>query len=110
FGSFLRTSLEGALGTLSGRVTTSRLSAMPSGRLILQLRSETTSGGAVGLWPTPTATANHGCPSMRKWPSYSRLQDDGGISPSRWEWMMGYPESHTECERSETPSAPTRPK
>jgi hypothetical protein len=94
-GSCLRTSLATGLSMLSGRAVTSKIVTMPSGRSMLQLRSATTSGGASGLWPTPTAKANHDAPSMRKWPAYARQQDDGGISPSRWEWMMGYGPGHT---------------
>lgn len=30
------------------------------------------------LWPTPTAKANHFAPYMRRWPAYSRLQDEIG--------------------------------
>jgi hypothetical protein len=104
FGSSLKTCLELGLSTLIGRAVTSKVSAMPSGRLMLQLRSETTSGVGYGLWPTPTATANHNAPSMRKWPSYARQQDAGGISPSRWEWMMGFPIGHTAFTRWATRS------
>lgn len=97
FGLFLKTCLVEGLSISTGRATTSNTSVMPSGRLMLRLRSETTSGGASGLWPTPTAKANHDAPSMNKWPAYARLRRDGGSSPSRWEWMLGYPEGWTAC-------------
>jgi hypothetical protein len=63
-----------------------------------------TTARASTLLPTPTETANHCAPSMRKWPGYARLQDSGGISPTRWEWMMGYPHGWTDCTRLATPS------
>ena len=109
-GSCLKTFLARALFILSGRVVISEITTMPSGRSILRLRSETMSGGASGLWPTPTAKANHNSPSMRKWPAYRRLQDNGGASPSRWEWMMGYPAGWTVSEQSETQSNRRSPK
>lgn len=107
-GSFLKTSLAMSLTTLSGRVVTSKVSVTRHGRSILELRSATTFGGASGLWPTPTAKANHNAPSMRKWPAYARLQKDGGAFPSRWEWMMGFPIGHTACDLSGTLWSQTR--
>lgn len=47
-----------------------------------------------GLLPTPTATVNHQCPDMSKWPAYRAFQDWLGgqrIAPALWEWMMGFP-------------------
>ncbi len=68
-----------------------------------------TTGRGSSLLPTPTETANHCAPSMRKWPGYARLQDSGGISPTRWEWMMGYPQGWTDCTRSVTLSSHSAP-
>lgn len=68
-----------------------------------------TTGRGSTLLPTPTAKANHCAPSMRKWPGYARLQDSGGISPTRWEWMMGYPRGWTVLQRLATPSYRSAP-
>lgn len=59
------------------------------------------------LWPTPTAKANHFAPYMRRWPAYSRLQDDLGCqggtpSPNLFEWLMGFPKNWTELGLSGT--------
>lgn len=110
FGSFLRTCLDTSYRILSELAVTSRIATMPSGRFILELRSERRSGGVSTWWPTPTRTANHNAPSMRKHPAYKRLQDAGGANPSRWEWMMGFPEKWTVCEPSEMASESTMPK
>ena len=55
--------------------------------------------------PTPTATANHLAPSMRKWPTYRTFQDwmNGKRSlPATWEWMMGFPIGWTDSADSAT--------
>ena len=58
-----------------------------------------------GSWlPTPTSTANHDAPSMRKWPAYRIYQEwCGRTSPRLWEWMMGFPAGWTASRRSGTP-------
>lgn len=108
FGLYLKTCLDTGFRTLSELAVTSRIATMPSGRLILVLRSEKRSGGVSTWWPTPTRTANHNAPSMRKHPAYKRLQNAGGANPSRWEWMMGFPRGWTVCEPWETASESTR--
>jgi len=51
-----------------------------------------TRGRAFTCWPTPTKKANHGAPSMRKWPAYRLFQNMvEKPSPELWEWMMGLP-------------------
>jgi hypothetical protein len=55
------------------------------------------SAAGLSLWPTPTRTANHDAPSMRKWPSHKAVQDEaGGTTPRLWEWMMDFPDGWTE--------------
>jgi hypothetical protein len=59
-------------------------------------------------WPTPTATANHFAPSMRKWPSFARFQDEvgtGRLEAALWEWAMGFPDKWTDCGHSATRSS-----
>ena len=56
----------------------------------------------LGWLPTPTATANHCAPSMRKWPTYLRFQErfgtGGSPPPETFEWMMGLPIGWTDVE------------
>ncbi len=97
FGSLLRTSI--AL-TMSVPHENWNSLISPSGRLrwTLHHAAEDMSAAGLSLWPTPTRTANHDAPSMRKWPSHRAVQDEaGGTSPRLWEWMMGFPDGWTEC-------------
>lgn len=58
-----------------------------------------------GLLPTPTATVNHECQSMSKWPAYRAFQDWLGgqrIAPALWEWMMGFPVGWSDSRPLET--------
>ena len=76
-----------------------RILVSPSGRLrwTLHHAAEDMNAAGLSLWPTPTRTANHDAPSMRKWKSHKAVQDEaGGTSPRLWEWMMGFPEGWTE--------------
>jgi len=87
------------------------------------------------LFPTPTATANAGCPSMQKWAAHRRLfptpsatdwkgaskpgqrrgqlgdpamqvvPAGGQLNPTWVEWLMGFPLGHTDCGRWATPSS-----
>lgn len=109
-GCSVRTFLASALAELTAYATTWKARATPSGRTIWTLRYRKGSASESGSssWPTPTAKANHSAPSMRKWPAYRRLADEHGeISPSLWEWQMGFPEGWTDCEPSATPSRHT---
>ncbi len=63
--------------------------------------------GRAGSWlPTPTAKANVLAPSMSKWPAYASFQIwmSGRKLIPVWEWMMGFPEGWTDCERLGTRS------
>lgn len=51
-----------------------------------------TGGRASGFLHTPTATANQGAPSMRRWPSCRGIE----VSPEAWERRMGLPPGHTD--------------
>lgn len=56
------------------------------------------------LLPTPTATANQACKTMRKhWKGYLDNHKDFGdktrLSPHFVEWMMGFPIGWTDLER-----------
>lgn len=60
-----------------------------------------TDESASGWLPTPTATANHECESMQKWPNHRllrRVTCGRSIGPSYWEWMMGWPIGWTDSE------------
>ena len=103
----LRTSLESDMAALTGCPVISRTQATPSGRSIWILRYHrgSVAGFASSGWPTPTETANHDAPSMRKWPAYARYQDAVQRTTVRlWEWMMDFPAGWLDCMRSETPS------
>ena len=95
-----------------------------------------TGATGAGLWPTPTATANAGCPSMQKWAAHRRLfptpsatdwkgaskpgqrrgqlggparqvvPAGGQMNPTWVEWLMGFPLGHTDCGPWATPSSP----
>jgi hypothetical protein len=94
-----------------------------------------TGATGAGLWPTPTATANAGCPSMQKWAAHRRLfptpsatdwkgaskpgqrrgqlgdpamqvvPAGGQLNPTWVEWLMGFPLGHTDCGPWATPSS-----
>lgn len=105
-GFLLRTSLESDMAALTGCAVTLRTQATPSGRSISTLRYRRDSVGAFASsgWPTPTETANHDAPSMRKWPAYARYQDAVKRTTVRlWEWMMDFPNGWLDCTPSETP-------
>lgn len=102
-GLLLRTLLAEGYSTLSGQPLIWREKATRHSFSIWQLRLDGISARELSLWPTPTAKANHDAPYMRRWPAYARQQDEGGISPSRWEWMLGYPDGWTDCTCSVTP-------
>lgn len=104
-GSLLKTLLAEGYSTLSGQPLTWKRKATPHSFSIWRLRLDGISARELSLRPTPTAKANHDAPSMRKWPAYARQQDEGGISPSRWEWMLGYPDGWTDCTCLATPSS-----
>ena len=58
-------------------------------------------GDDSGWLPTPTATANHMAPSMRKWRAYRAFQDWAmKLTPELWELMMGYPAGWTDSKDS----------
>lgn len=106
-GSLLRTSLESDMTALTGCAVTLSSRATPSGRSIsiLRYRRDSVAEFASSGWPTPTETANHDAPSMRKWPAYARYQDAVRRTTVRlWEWMMDFPAGWLDCMRSETPS------
>jgi hypothetical protein len=105
-GSLLRTSLELALEELTGCAVISKRRTTPQFRsiLILRYRRDSVKGAGSSGWPTPTATANHDAPSMRKWPAYARYQGAVGRTyPPLWEWMMDFPIGWTALDASETP-------
>ena len=106
-GSLLKTSLDLDMAALTGCVVTSRVQATPFGRSIsiLRYRRDSVAGFDSSGWPTPTETANHCSPSMRRWPSYARFQDAvRKITPRLWEWMMDFPAGWLDCMRWATPS------
>lgn len=45
------------------------------------------------LWATPTATANQGAPSMRKWIGCRGIE----VSPDAWRCRMGFPVTWEKC-------------
>lgn len=99
-GSLLKTSLESDMRELTGCAVISRTQATPSGRSVSILRYQRDSVAAIGSsgWPTPTETANHDAPSMRKWPAYARYQDETKrTTPRLWEWMMSFAAGWTAC-------------
>lgn len=96
FGSLLRTSIA---STMNIPRSNWRSLISKSGRLRWTLHHAADDMNAAGLslWPTPTRTANHDAPSMRKWPSHKAVQDEaGGTTPRLWEWMMDFPIGWTE--------------
>jgi hypothetical protein len=104
-GYLLRTSLESDMTELTECPVTLRTQATPSGRSIsiLRYRRDNVAGFASSGWPTPTETANHDAPSMRKWPAYARYQDAVKRTTVRlWEWMMDFPVGWLDCMSSET--------
>lgn len=104
-GSLLRTFLASDMTALTGCVVISKTGITPSGRSISILRYHRDSVAAFvsSGWPTPTETANHDAPSMRKWPAYALYQDTARrTTPRLWEWMMGLPDEWTACICSET--------
>ena len=112
-GLSLKTSLDWALMESTGLPQTSKVSLTPSGFLIwTQRHSGVNANDAESFsWPTPTATVNHDCPSMRRWPAYARYQDAvKQTTPELWEWMMGFPAGWTVLDPSETPSSRKSPK
>ena len=111
-GSLLKMSLESDMTALTGCAVTLKVQATPSGRSIsiLRYRRDSVDGFASSGWPTPTETANHCAPSMRRWPSYARFQDAvRQITPRLWEWMMDFPAGWLDYMRSETPLPPQSP-
>ena len=105
-GSWLRTCLEHYMAS-TGWPVISRTMTTPLGLSIATLRYQKDSAGVceASSWPTPTATANHWCPSMTKWPAYAALQKAcPKQSPVLWEWQMGFPEGWTDLECLETRS------
>jgi hypothetical protein len=61
-----------------------------------------------GLLPTPTTMANQLAPSMQKHAGCRRLFQmmggrNGRITPTLYEWMMGFPIGWTDLKHSETP-------
>lgn len=108
----LRTCLESDMTALTGCAVILSEKVTPSGRSIsiLRYRRDSVAGFASSGWPTPTETANHDAPSMRKWPAYARYQDAVRRTTARlWEWMMDLPEGWTACISSETPSLQPSP-
>lgn len=111
-GYLLRTSLESDMTALTGCVVISNPSVTESGRSIWTLRYRRDSVAAFDSsgWPTPTETANHDAPSMRKWPAYASYQ--GAVrrtTPRLWEWMMDFPDGWTACMHSGTQSRQRSP-
>lgn len=103
----LRTSLESDMTALTGCVVILSAKTTPSGRSIstLRYRRDSVAAFVSSGWPTPTETANHDAPSMRKWPAYARYQDAVKRTTARlWEWMMDFPDGWTACICSETRS------
>ena len=97
-GSLLKTSLASAIAASTGYAVTWSSAITPSGRSVSILRRHAVIEGVIdsSSWPTPTATANHDAPSMRKWPAYRQYQDAvGRTTPRLWEWMMGFPAGWT---------------
>jgi hypothetical protein len=106
-GSLLKMSLVSDMTELTGCAVILSSKATPSGRSISILRYQRDSVADIGSsgWPTPTETANHDSPSMRKWPAYARYQDaTKRTTPRLWEWMMGFAAGWTACTCSETRS------
>lgn len=98
-GLLLRMSLASELEALSGCPLTWSEKILPSGRSIwmLRYRKGNVDESAWSGLPTPTAKANHGAPSMKKWPAYRGYHDRLKPGPELWEWMMGFPAAWTGC-------------
>ncbi len=63
----------------------------------------TTFGPDIGFLHTPTVTANFCAPSMQKHPCCQAwVTVFGEVSPSAFEWLMGWPERWTDLEPLET--------
>lgn len=111
-GSLLKTSLESDMRELTGCAVILRTQTTPSGRSvsILRYHRDSVADIASSGWPTPTETANHDAPSMRKWPAYARYQDEAKrTTPRLWEWMMNFAAGWTACTCSETQSHRSSP-
>lgn len=65
-------------------------------------------GNIPAMFPTPTATANQACESMRsKGASFENLPN-GKLNPNWIEWLMGWPIGWTDSEHVETESSLTK--
>ena len=76
----------------------------------------TTLGGAVRMWPTPTANEDAaGTPAGKMQGMLGNHPDIRGTTPEEWsrgslnpawvEWLMGFPTGHTDLKPSEMPSS-----
>jgi len=107
-GSLLKTCLSRFMVSTGFRAICSPpgTSAMHS-RSILRYQKDSGPEGGPSTWPTPTATANHCAPSMKKHPAYARLQSEHQtLTPELWEWQMGFPQGWTALDASEMPCRP----